>query len=293
MRPSINFRVDRVVREGTSEPLFFAWTPALQPEDPSLVRALLSPRDYGVPDKGVRLCRMRDGVWQDVGPAPEMRDPSWHPELPDYMAEYVAIARRVIDALGHCSCIDVFLEDRDDGEGAHSLVSTALFSKRDDEKPGMTRGLVDELTLDAVPYVRHVERAGIHAATYFGVSAYENGGGPDAKFAMRIASDALEISCGAGEDDGVHLTSTLRDGIWSHETVVKALDVGDDVVEAMRTIADPLRRLRACAADCKALATVMGEPADCRAQIICVEDPDDGGLVTFRVVPGSLKASDS
>lgn len=293
MRPSINFRVDRVVREGTSEPLFFAWTPVLQPEDPTLVRALLSPRDHGAPDKGIRLCRMIDSAWHDVGPAPDMRDASWHPELPDYMAEYVAVARRVVESIGHCSCVDVFLEDRDDGDDGHSLVSTAIFSKRDDENPAKTRGLIDELTLDAIPYVRHVERAGVHAATYFGVGAYQNGGGPDATFAMRIAPDALEMSCGDGEHDGVHICSTLKDGVWIHETVVKARDPDDDVVETMRAIAEPLRRLRACARDSKALKTVMGDPESCRAHILSVDDADEDGLIAFSILPGTLKADEA
>lgn len=291
MRRPINLRVDRVVREGTSDPLYFGWVPALQPSDPELVRARLSPLDYGTVEKDMHQCRLIDGVWHDQGKAPGMRDASWHPDLPDYMAEYIEVTRQVMRAIGHCSVVDVFIENHDDGDGRHSLESTAIFSKRDDEHPGMTRGLVDEQTLDTVPNVRHVERAGVNIATLFGISADDDGSCPDAQPQLRIGEDSLDLSC---SDQGriVNLVSSLRDGVWTHDTFVKVMDTDDDVVERMRAVIDPVRRLKTSAAECDILSAFMGDVAESRVEIIeVVEGGED--VTTFSVVPGTLKGKET
>lgn len=285
MRPIVNIHVDRVVREGAAEPLYIAWTPVLQPDDPDLIHARLSENPYGVNGEGIRQCRLVDGAWRDEGPAPSLSEASWHPDLPDALNGAITIARRVMAAIGHCDRIDVMLENEGDSQSGYVLRSTAVFQKVRDAVTGGPGGMVDDNTLDGIPYVRHVERSGVFAATFFGMRAESDGSGPDATFGMTVTPVSLKVWCGPDEESGIVLMSDLRDGTWVHRTEIHACEDDADVTEVMRRVIDPRRRLRACI-DSAGKAEHMVDFD--RIVVESVEEPEAFVTTRFSLRPGDL-----
>lgn len=284
MRQPVNIHVDRVVREGAAEPLYVAWAPVLQPDDPDLIHAILSDNPYGVNGEGIRQCRLVDGTWRDEGPAPSLREESWHPDLSDALNGAILIARRVMAWIGYCGRIDVMLENEGDNLTGYSLRSTATFQKTPDAS-GAPRGMVDDNTLDAVPYVRHVERSGVYAASFFGMSAEDDGSGPDATFYMTIEPDGLKIWCGPDSENGIMLSSRCVGGTWTHRTEIHACEDDADVTEIMRRVTDPARRLRACI-DSAGKAEHMVDFD--RIVVEGVEEPEAFVATRFSLRPGDL-----
>jgi hypothetical protein len=292
-RPQIDIHRDRVAREGVDEPLHFMGLPDLQPEEDGVVHAWLARNPRGPMEKTLTRCRLVDGTWIHQGPAPDMRDQSWHPDLSETLGGFVVITRRVLRSIGGpgIPVADIHLDTTGSAESGYSLHSEATFSRTGMEDQGSIPRIVPEHVLNALPYVRLVERVGaLHAASFFDVDAREDGPGYDGDLAFRIGPDEMTLQYRDYDEQGITLRSALVDGEWRHTTTIDLRNVSNDVVETMRAVGNPMRFLDG---NDGAVAAVIGSGDDRRIEIAEAEikEIEESGMtaIVLHVVPGTLR----
>ena len=276
----------RVTRPGDPEPWKVRFAGGLQPEIDGEAHLMLwrgAPYTC-LPD--LRRCVLRDGVWHDVGTAPSLADSSWHPDLPGYLAEEIAQARRVIRAIPRCHSVEVILSySRTGDEGEFS--SGAMFYRTSDIDPTAACGIVGERLLDLVPNVRAVERSALAFASHLGIQPYDDRTGYDGDLTIAVShTHACMIHEGGDADDRLVLSSELKDGAWIHSTrIMQRIYEHPGTVEWLRELAHPVGAGRRIFRETCWKNIFSGDPL---ATSIKIEDEGERGSGRWKVATYEL-----
>ncbi len=282
MRPDFNTEVVQSPLSGS--PMHFSWMPDLQPDEPNTIHALLAEKRWVSPVQGLRKCVKQDGVWIDKGPAPDLRDESWHPDLPDYLAHYVAISRKVIASIPHCHSIHTILSAHRSG-GEDEISSAAMFYRQSRDNPSEIRGILDDRYLDQFPDVRYVERGGIPFKDHFNIKIYDDGSGYEGDLDIEISLSALKIEYKNDDEEYISLRSVQNDG-WFHETIIALAEPEEeDPIEILRSLKSDESRFQSILTK-SSFNDVYAEPL--RRNVRCLSMEEKDHLLIFSIEPGSL-----
>lgn len=263
---------------GTADgPARISWIAALQPDDPSLVRACIT-LGPGRAIKGLRLLRGNADAWRDEGPAPSMRDDSWHPEIPESLAEGIEMARRVIAMLPRCHSVLIAPEVASTSKGFR-VGSGAIFYGSDEN--GDRSGIVGEQHLDRTPFVRLVERLAEDFAEWLHVLPHDDGSGVSGDLSIDVSPTHLFLVYDDESDGGVlSITSEFVEGQWNHATVLR-MPIYEDAVGILRAVADPGPQISSFAAESDIWRPILRSQAE-------VDVHHENRVLVLQARPGTL-----
>lgn len=279
---------DRVLWNG--ELLHVRSIPAYQPEHPNALHLHVNASQWGMdsPDEFVR-CERIAGTWTATGLQPHPRNVSWHPDLPDALAEYVAVCRHVAASIDGCGRISVRLRAIRTGGSADSVESYAFFMMTDPGDPSSMSGIVPDRMLDTTPFVRHVENEGTVFSDFFGLDPYDDGSGISGDMDLEVGPSLLRLRIETSDDNVLSLSSDADgEGRWTHATAISLWTPEADAVEQLRRHADPTAFALSIVEDSD-LVQAYHRHAGLRCRGFSEDKPH---VTTFDIVPGTLLGSD-
>lgn len=285
-------QVDRVHRPGM-EPGWIATVAAVQPMAPEAWHVAVSDRPYdGFDASDMRIVRMVDGAWHDQGPVEKQDDPSIHPDMKGYCAEYVTIARKALEAIPRADRMEIEFACARTG-GSDEIVPLITYMAAGDISGGVPMHVPD-CVLDHVPGIRYLERAAAEIATMFGIETYDDGSGVTGDLSIRIATDGFRLS-NSDSDTGTRLIldSSLSDGEWEHSVILEGTEMLVDGMETLRRLKDDQAALRSMfeeASEDNMMVVLLGIGNSDQVIVNDLHREDEAsGRITFMLQPGMIR----
>jgi hypothetical protein len=210
----------------------------VQPAEPDVIHAGVQGGRVGTPLHGTLRFELRNGEWHEAGPAPSLRDASWHPDLDDGQGLLIELARRVLHDLNRGSSIQFWPMSKGNTSSGYDIVWSTMFNLHavgDVDRPA---GIADEQELDMIPHVRTVERVNVGFEELFGIKLYDDESGVDCQFSLKVTKNGMLLTYSDEEGAQIELESISRDGTWRHETRLVTPSPGDPIA-MLRMTAEP------------------------------------------------------